>query len=151
MNKEELKVFLANQFSELVFDETQKILFVQVDVLQFKTLMQELRSNADLNFDFLTCLTCVDWKEHFTMVYYLLSRNFKHELQLKVKLPERDNAVIETVSDIWKTAEFHEREVYDLFGVKFENHPDLRRLFLDENWPGYPLRKDYTDENMIEL
>jgi NADH:ubiquinone oxidoreductase subunit C len=85
------------------------------------------------------------------MVYYLLSRNFKHELQLKVKLPDRDNAVIETVSDIWKTAEFHEREVYDLFGVKFENHPDLRRLFLDENWPGYPLRKDYTDENMIEL
>jgi hypothetical protein len=54
MNKEELKVFLANQFPELVFDETQKILFVQVDVLQFKTLMQELRSNADLNFDFLT-------------------------------------------------------------------------------------------------
>jgi NADH:ubiquinone oxidoreductase subunit C len=58
---------------------------------------------------------------------------------------------METVCDIWQTANFHEREVYDLFGVKFLNHPDLRRILLDENWDGYPLRKNYADENMIEI
>jgi NADH:ubiquinone oxidoreductase subunit C len=54
------------------------------------------------------------------------------------------------VSDIWRTAEFHEREVYDLFGIRFENHPDLRRLFLDDDWVGYPLRKDYKDSFTLE-
>ena len=151
MNKEELKAFIAERFPDLVFDETQKLLHIQAEQLQFKSLMLELKNNAELDFNFLTCLTCVDWKDHFQMVYFLFSRTHKHEIQLKVKLADRDNAEIETVSDIWKTAEFHEREVYDLFEVKFVNHPDLRRLFLDENWPGYPLRKDYTDENMIEL
>jgi NADH:ubiquinone oxidoreductase subunit C len=151
MNKEELKVFLAERFPESIFDETQKILFVQVEQLQFIPFLLELKNNPELDFNFLTCLTCVDWKDHFQMVYYILSRTHKHEIQIKVKLPDRENAEIQTVSHLWKTAEFHEREVYDLFGVKFVNHPDLRRLFLDENWPGYPLRKDYTDENMIEL
>ena len=151
MNKEELKAFLESRFPEIISDETQKILHVQIDVLAFKDLMKELRNHPELQFDYLTCLTCVDWKDHFMMVYYVFSRSLKHEIQVKVKLSNREDAQIETISDVWRTAEFHEREVYDLFGVKFTNHPDLRRLFLDENWPGYPLRKDYTDENMIEL
>ena len=151
MNKEELKALLESRFPEIISDETQKILHVQIDILAFKDLMKELRNHPELQFDYLTCLTCVDWKDHFMMVYYVFSRSLKHEIQVKVKLGNREDAQIETVSDIWRTAEFHEREVYDLFGVKFTNHPDLRRLFLDENWPGYPLRKDYTDENMIEL
>jgi len=68
-----------------------------------------------------------------------------------VKL-DRNNAEIETVTDIWRTAEFHEREVYDLFGVRFLNHPDLRRLILTDDFEGYPLRKDFEDPiNMIKL
>ena len=71
---------------------------------------------------------------------------------LKVKISDRENPAVDTVSDIWKTAEFHEREVYDLFGIKFNNHPDLRRILLEEDWEGYPLRKDYKDEvNIVEL
>lgn len=151
MNKEELKQRIIENFPEVHADDAQKILSITVSKDQFKKLMGALLSDASLDFNYLSCLTCVDWKDHFMMVYFLLSRNFKHEIQVKVKLENRDEAEIETISDIWKTAEFHEREVYDLFGVKFTHHPDLRRLFLDENWPGYPLRKDYTDENMIEL
>jgi NADH:ubiquinone oxidoreductase subunit C len=70
---------------------------------------------------------------------------------VKAKL-DRDNPEIETVCKIWRTAEFHEREVYDLFGVKFLNHPDLRRLMMTDDWIGWPLRKDYDDPvNMIKL
>ena len=87
----------------------------------------------------------------FFVVYHLTSRQHKHTLVIKAKIEDRDHAVIDTVSDLWKTANFHEREIYDLFGVKFTNHPDLRRIFLDDDWVGHPLRKDYTDENMISL
>jgi NADH:ubiquinone oxidoreductase subunit C len=70
---------------------------------------------------------------------------------LKVKTPNRENPVLDTVSDIWKTADFLEREVYDLLGINFKNHPDMRRIFLEENFPGHPLRKDFVDEvNIIE-
>ena len=64
---------------------------------------------------------------------------------MKVKTPDRENPEFQSVTDIWKTADLHEREVYDLLGIKFTGHPDLRRLFLDSSW-GYPLRKDYVDD-----
>ena len=85
------------------------------------------------------------------MVYHLTSTMYRHTIVVKSKL-DRNNPEIETVSDIWRTADFHEREVYDLFGVKFLHHPDLRRLLLTDDWIGYPLRKDYEDPvNMIKL
>ena len=84
------------------------------------------------------------------MVYHLTSTIHRHTLVIKSKL-DHNTPEIETVSDIWRTAEFHEREIFDLFGIKFNNHPDLRRIFLDEKWEGFPLRKDYKDEiNIIE-
>ena len=85
------------------------------------------------------------------MVYHLRSTSTKDNMVVKVKL-NRDLPEIATVSDIWRTAEFHEREVFDLFGVVFLEHPDLRRLMLTDDWVGYPLRKDYEDPiNMIKL
>ncbi|MDB5232805.1 MAG: dehydrogenase (ubiquinone) 30 kDa subunit [Chitinophagaceae bacterium] len=85
------------------------------------------------------------------MVYHFTSTTHRHTIVVKVNL-DRSVPEIETVSDIWRTAEFHEREVYDLFGVKFLHHPDLRRLFLTDEWKGWPLRKDYEDPvNMIKL
>ena len=119
--------------------------------MAWKELAIQLRTSADLELDFLFCLTCVDWKTHFTMVYHLRSTIHRHIVVVKSKL-DHINPEIETVSDIWRTAEFHEREAYDLFGVKFINHPDLRRLFMTEDWKGWPLRKDYDDPvNMIKL
>lgn len=114
-------------------------------------LMKELRSDKETDMDYLFCLTCIDWSDHLLMVYHLLSKQHKHTLVVKAKITNIEQPQIRTVTDIWKTAIFHEREVYDLFGVRFEGHPDMRRLFLDEDWEGYPLRKNYVDENMITL
>jgi NADH:ubiquinone oxidoreductase subunit C len=86
------------------------------------------------------------------MVYHLTSTSFRHNLVIKSKL-DRAKAEIETVSDIWRTAEFHEREVFELFGVNFIGHADLRLLILPDGWEGkFPMRKDYEDPvNMIKL
>ena len=86
------------------------------------------------------------------MVYHLRSTSHGHEMVLKAKIEDRENPRVDTLCDIWRTAEWHEREVFDLFGVDFTDHPDLRRLLLSDDWEGYPLRKDYVDPtNMIGL
>lgn len=114
-------------------------------------LALQLRENEPLYFDYLFCLTCVDWKTHLTMVYHLTSTRHRHNLVIKSKL-DRANPEIESVCGIWKTAEFHEREAFELFGVQFRNHPDLRKLILPDDFEGYPLRKDFEDPvNMIKL
>ena len=151
MSNEELKIKLAELIPTAIFEEGGEWITVNVEPSSWKTIAQELRSNDNLSFDFLFCLTCIDWKTHLTMVYHFTSTMFRHTIVVKSKL-ERNNPEIETVSDIWRTADFHEREVYDLFGVKFLHHPDLRRLLLTDDWIGYPLRKDYEDPvNMIKL
>ena len=151
MSNEEFKNSISAILPSSTYDETGEFLTVIIASDDLLPLMKDLRTKSELDFDYLFCLTCVDWKDHFMMVYYLLSKTHQHTLVVKAKIADRNNAQIETVCHIWRTAELNEREVYDLFGVKFINHPDLRRLFLDEDWPGHPLRKDYVDENMIEL
>jgi len=151
MNKEELKIKITELIPSAVFEEGSEWITVFIDAPTWKSVALQLRSVESLSFDYLFCLTCIDWKTHFTIVYHLTSTAFRHTLVIKSKL-DRNNPEIETVSDIWSTAEFHEREAYDLFGVKFLHHPDMRRLFLTDDWVGYPLRKDYEDPvNMIKL
>jgi NADH-quinone oxidoreductase subunit C len=151
MSVEEIKQSVSALFPTVTYDETGEFLNIGVDSKELRPLMEALRSNAAFDFDFLFCLTCIDWKTHLMMVYHMFSKTHKHTVVVKAKIADVDNPEIQTVCDIWQTANFHEREVYDLFGVKFINHPDLRRLLLDENWDGYPLRKNYVDENMIEI
>ena len=104
-----------------------------------------LREKEELLFDFLFCITGVDYGTDLGVVYHLRSTVHGHTIVLKVRTQDRVNPNFDTVSDIWKTADLHEREVYDLLGIRFNNHPDLRRLFLDSSW-GFPLRKDYVDD-----
>jgi NADH/F420H2 dehydrogenase subunit C len=112
----------------------------------------QLKKAPDMAFDYLFCVSGVDMVKYLEVVYHLESTIHKHQVVLKVRTSDRENGAVDTVCDIWRTAEFHEREVYDLLGIRFNNHPDLRRLFLDENWVGHPLRKDYVDEvNILEL
>lgn len=151
MTNEEIKQSVTALFPETTYDETGESLNILVNGGDLRPLMKALRSNAAFRFDFMYCLTCVDWKTHLTMVYHILSKKHRHSVVVKAKIADTNAPQIETVCDIWKTADFHEREVYDLFGVKFLNHPDLRRILLDESWEGFPLRKNYTDENMIAL
>lgn len=151
MTKEELKSKLDEIVIPAVYEEGPEWTTVGFESQHWKLIAQRLRDTEGLDFDFLFCLTCVDWKTHLTMVYHLTSTIHHHTVVLKSKL-DRTNPEIETVSEIWRTAEFHEREVYDLFGVKFLHHPDPRRLFMTEEWKGWPLRKDYEDPvNMIKL
>jgi NADH-quinone oxidoreductase subunit C len=135
--------------AELV-EEGSQFLNAIVTPPQLLALAEKLRNEEAMDFDYMFCLTCVDYPEHLMMVYHLRSMKHKHEMVLKAKIEDKENPVVDTLSNIWRTAEYHEREVYDLFGVKFSNHPDLRRILLDEDWKGYPLRKDYVDPvNMI--
>lgn len=151
MSNEELKQSLSTRFPELTFEEGGEFVNVVVDNASFRSFIEFLKNDAEYHFNYLFCLTCVDWKTNFTMVYHLLSKTHRHELVVKVKLTDLNNPEVDTICDLWKGAELLEREVYDMFGVRFKNHPDLRRLLLDEDWEGYPLRKNYVDENMIEL
>ena len=99
----------------------------------------------------LFCITGIDWGEELGVIYHLESTEFKHAMVVKVKTEDRENPTLDSVCDIWRTAEFHEMEVYDFFGIKFNNHPNLKRFFLTPDWVGWPLRKDYVDEaNMID-
>jgi NADH:ubiquinone oxidoreductase subunit C len=151
MTNKELKTRITELLPSATFEESGEWLNIIVDSKDWKLFAKNLRTNADLNFDFLFCVTCVDWKTHLTMVYHFTSTTHRHNIVVKSKL-DRNNPEIETVCDIWRTAEFHEREQYEMFGVEFLNHPDLRRLILEDDMVGFPLRKDFEDPiNMIKL
>jgi NADH-quinone oxidoreductase subunit C len=150
MSNEEIKEFFTDIQPAAVFDETGEWLNITIEAAAWKTVAQSLRQSAFV-FDYLFCLTCIDWKTHLTMVYHLSSTVYRHTIVVRADL-DRNNPEIETVADIWRTAEFHERETYELFGVKFLHHPDLRRLILTDDFEGFPLRKDFEDPvNMIKL
>lgn len=150
MTNEAIKELFSVLHPSAIYDESGEWLSTEIDAQSWKALAQALRQSP-FDMDYLFCLTCIDWKTHLTMVYHLTSTVHRNTMVMKAKL-DRTAPVIETVSNIWRTAEFHEREVYDLFGVQFTNHPDLRRLILTDDWEGYPLRKDYEDPvNMIRL
>lgn len=151
MTNEELKYNISELIPTATYDEGGEFLNVIISSDDLILLMKELRSKKEFDFDYLFCLTCVDWKDHLMMVYHLLSKTNNHCIVVKAKITDTINPKIESVNGIWKTAELNEDEVFDLFGVKFLNHPNLRRLFLEEDWNGFPLRKNYVDENMIKL
>lgn len=151
MNKEELKGAISESSPTVTYDETGEFLTVLITPDELLPMMNTLRSKKEFDFDYLFCLTCIDWKDHLMMVYHLQSRTHNHCLVVKAKITDIVQPKIESVNGIWKTAELHEDEVYDMFGVTFLNHPNLRRLFLEADWNGFPLRKNYTDENMIKL
>ena len=152
MTTEELKAKITDLLPLAAFEEGGEWLNINIESKDWLTLAQQLRNDVALNFDYLFCLTCIDWKTHLTMVYHLTSTTYRHNIVIKSKL-DRNKPEIETVSQIWKTAEFHEREVYEMFGVNFLHHPDLRLLILPDGWEGKnPLRKDFEDPvNMIKL
>ena len=152
MTNEELKIKITSLLPSAAFEEGAEWLNINIEPKDWLLLAQQLRKDSSLNFDYLFCLTCIDWKTHLTMVYHLTSTTYRHTIVIKSKL-DRNKPEIETVSHIWKTAEFHEREVYEMFGVNFLNQPDLRLLILPDGWEGKnPLRKDFEDPvNMIRL
>jgi NADH-quinone oxidoreductase subunit C len=140
---------LEKQFSGKVSgfnaDVPEPYLFVGAEAIV--EVCRFLRDDADLKFEVLSDQTAVDWpkEEKIQLVYHLYSYSRRHQIVLKVDLP-RANPKIATVENIWKVANWFEREIFDLFGVIFEGHSDLRRILLPEDWEGYPLRKDYIEQ-----
>ena len=125
------------------FEEGQHLL-VTVPDKDWYQLAKALKEDADLNFDVLSALVGMDWKDSLGCLYYLTStKNDWQMLTVKVATEDRQNPMLHSVSDLWKVALFQEREVYDFYGIKFINHPDMRRFFLRNDWVGHPLRKDY--------
>ncbi len=151
MTREELQQRLPELLQNITFVDGGEWLNIEIGASDWKKFAAALKNTASFEFDYLFCLTCVDWKTHLTMVYHLTSTRHRHTIVVKIKL-DRTKPEVETVCDLWRTAEFHEREVFELFGVNFLNHPDLRNLILPDEWEGFPLRKDYEDPvNMIKL
>ena len=152
MTREELQTRISELLPQATFLEGGQWLNVNIEPADWLSFAENLRNKEDLNFNFLFCLTCVDWQTHLSMVYHLISTQHRHTIVIKSKL-DRTKPEIETVCHIWRTAEFHEREVFEMYGVNFLHHPDLRILILPDGWEGKnPMRKDFEDPvNMIKL
>lgn len=111
-------------------------------------LLETARELKDIGFDRLGMVTAVDREEFFTLVYRLQSRSLSSALFVKTKV-DRENPVVDSVFSVWPAADWQEREVFDMFGICFEGHPDLRRILLPDDFVGHPLRKDFDDPRLI--
>ncbi len=145
MTAQEIQARINEQFPEAILEFNDSVLqpYMQIKPEHFYGVCQYLRDNDDMDFDFLMNLAGVDYGDNLGTVYHLYSMKQKHSIVLKVTV-EREHPEIPSLADLWRTADWHEREVFDLYGIVFSNHPDLRRLLLPEDWVGYPLRKDYV-------
>ncbi len=123
-------------------------LSIYIDRAFIREVCALLRDEKDCPFNFLSDVTCVDWypsEPRFEIIYHLLSIPNKERVRLKVRL-DSDSPVVDSVVSVWPAANSFEREVFDLFGVRFSGHPYLRRIQMPEDWEGHPLRKDYPVE-----
>lgn len=150
MNIEEIIALINAEVGEgtvIKTDEnaTPKALIIPYESIE--AVGRLLKDNENCYFDLLSCLTAIDnGSEINTMevIYNLYSIPLEHSLMLKTEI-SRQNPEIHTVSNLWKTADWHEREAYDLFGITFKNHPDLRRILMPADWKGHPMLKDYEE------
>jgi len=153
MDSQELKTKIESFDIEISFpEEDTPFLTLSVNPSKLHELAKQLKEDGDTSFDYMFCQTGIDWLENMEVVYHLRSTSHGHEVVVRAQITDRENPTVDSVYDLWKTADFHEREIFDLLGIRFNNHPDLRRIFLDDDWEGFPLRKDYVDEiNIVDL
>lgn len=149
MTSEDIYTKLKEEFGDSVLSLEEVVLdsFILIAPDAIADIARYLAKEDELAFDSLMCLSGVDLgvkEENLEIVYHLFSMPHRHTVVLKTILPKEDPH-IPSVEHIWKTANWHEREAYDLYGITFEGHSDLRRILMPEDWEGYPLRKDYKD------
>lgn len=164
MNATEMLQHLQSLFPAVEFTSDLAAIdpWIQVPAETWTDVAKALKTDEKLAFDSLRCISGVDFckaetkkgqklpfEEHLELVYHLYSHSLRHRLVIKIHLPRWQNdqpnelPEVASVASLWPTADWHEREVYDLMGVKFLDHPDLRRILCPEDWQGHPLRKDY--------
>ena len=144
MTTAEIAALLKERFKDKVLEvvENERHSHVRLAPDVLVAACEFLRDDERTAFEQLHDVTAVDWVEHFDVVLHLYSIRKKHGLCIKVKTPSRDDATCPSVTPVWPAADWHERETWDLMGVKFTGHPHLRRILLPEDWQGHPLRKD---------
>ena len=120
---------------------------VEIDLSYVDQVARFLRDAEGLEFSFLSSITAVDYVEYFELVYHLVSLTLNQSVVIKARCFGRDELSAPSVSGVWRGADFQEREVWDLFGIRFEGHPNLKRILLWEGFPGHPLRKDYLGQD----
>jgi len=132
---------IEEKFSGSVVESSAENLVVKSD--RVLDVARFLKETDGLDFDYLNFVTAVDRYDHFEVVYLLSSLEHNHSLMIKARCYDRENPALPSVVDVWQGADFQEREIYDLFGIKFEGHPNMKRIFLWDGFDGHPLRKDY--------
>ncbi|MBI1806646.1 MAG: NADH-quinone oxidoreductase subunit C [Ignavibacteria bacterium] len=146
MTSQEISEKLKAQFGDAILEvKIDGVLdpYVKVSPLSVKSVGLFLRDNPDIQFDYLMCLSGVDnGKDILGVVYHLYSMTKRHKITIKVDVPKAQ-AEVPSVQSVWASANWHEREAYDMVGIVFTGHPDLRRILLPDDYPGYPLRKDF--------
>jgi len=151
MNRQDILKKLSDKFGEAGFKidkDNPEGIYLPVDLVP--PAAEFLKTDPELDFDLLNFLTAVDYAKEMELVYQFSSCKMKHKLVLKAKV-SREEPEAPTVSLVYPTANWHERETYDLFGVVFSGHPDLTRLMMPAEWVGHPLRKDFVHENLVPL
>lgn len=150
MQIEEIISLIKSKYPSAILAEElgEKQPCIQIDPRQLLALAEFLLKDDSLYFDFLHCISGVDLgpdEGKMELVYHLSSLIHEHQLVLKVAIDRANPKPVPSLSSIWKAANWHEREAFDLLGIAFEGHPDLRRILLPEDWEGHPLRKDYQE------
>ena len=146
MTNAELLEKIKSKFGDYIIehDEFRGELSVTINKEKLVELMNFLKNEPDLQFDYLVLMTAVDFpkrEERFDLVYELRSLTYK--MVMRVKTRTKEDEPVDSISSIWHSADWDERETYDMFGIRFNNHPDLRRILMPDDWEGHPLRKDY--------
>jgi NADH-quinone oxidoreductase subunit C len=143
MEQSKIAAKIANAFPDALIP-LEEAAYLSIVPEKWETVAHFLRNDEELLFDSLMCLTGYDKgpDEELGVAFNLHSMDKLHELEIRVEVP-RDGGTIPSVAHIWRIADWHEREVYDMYGIIFEGHPDLRRMLLPDDWIGHPLRKDY--------
>ena len=149
---EDITTQIVNKFGEGFLDSINKDLVqpsITVSTVNLVELCNFLQKTEGLYFDFLACLSGIDngvKEETMEVLYHLNSLPLEHSIVIQVIIPRDLKTPVPSITSLWRTADWHEREAFDLFGIHFENHPDLRRILLANDWEGHPMQKDYKEQ-----